>query len=62
LILSGKVGDKFHINEDIEIIIVSSKNGIIRLGFEAPREIPIHRSKVYEEIKRIKAGQTEPSA
>lgn len=49
--LSGKIGDQFFINDDIVIWIVKNANGVVQLGFEAPKTHVIHRKKVYDMIK-----------
>jgi carbon storage regulator CsrA len=49
--LSGKTGDQFSINDDIVIWIVKNANGVVQLGFEAPKKHVIHRKKVYDRIK-----------
>ena len=36
----------------LEIMIVGIKEGKIRLGFTAPKEIGIYRKEVFDEIKR----------
>ena len=40
------------IGDDIEIIIADIKTDKVRLGINAPSEIPVHRKEVYEAIKR----------
>jgi len=49
--LSGRTGDQFFINDDIIIRIVKNENGVVQLGFEAPKTHVIHRKKVYDRIK-----------
>jgi carbon storage regulator CsrA len=49
--LSGKIGDQFFINDDIVIWIVKNANGVVQLGFEAPKKHAIHRKAVYDKIK-----------
>jgi carbon storage regulator len=46
LVLSRKLGEKIHIGEKICITIVDIDRGKIRLGIEAPREVPIFRQEL----------------
>jgi len=46
LVLSRKLGEKICINDNIVITVVDIDRGKIRLGIEAPREIPISRSEL----------------
>ena len=49
--LTGRVGDQFFIGDDIVVTICKNKNGNVELGFDAPKEIGIHRTKVRDRIK-----------
>lgn len=40
------------INNDITIVVVEIRGDKVRLGVEAPKEVPVHRREVYEAIKR----------
>ncbi|QDT18857.1 hypothetical protein HG66A1_06190 [Gimesia chilikensis] len=51
LVLSRKKNEKIVIDENIVITIVEIRGDKVRLGIEAPREVPIHRSEVYEAIQ-----------
>jgi carbon storage regulator len=46
LVLSRKLGEKIYINDNICITIVDIDRGKIRLGIEAPREVPIFRQEL----------------
>ena len=49
--LTGRVGDQFFIGDDIVVTICKNENGSVQLGFDAPKEIGIHRTKVWDRIK-----------
>lgn len=57
LVLSRKRGEKIQIGESITLVIVEIRGDKVRLGFEAPREVPIHRREVYDAIKRNERAQ-----
>lgn len=59
LVLSRKKNEKIVINETITITVVDVRGDKVRLGIEAPREIPIHRSEVRDAI--IAAAAASPS-
>ena len=46
LVLTRKLGEKIQIGEDICITVVDIDRGKIRLGIEAPREVPIFRQEL----------------
>jgi carbon storage regulator len=54
LVLSRKVGERILIGENIAVTVVRVGPGIVRLGVEAPHELPIVR----EELKDGSKGQT----
>jgi carbon storage regulator len=47
----------------VVVTIVDIRGDKVRLGIEAPQDIPVHRQEVYEAIKREnrKAGHIQPS-
>jgi carbon storage regulator len=40
------------IGDDIVITIVDIRGDKVRLGIDAPKEVPVHRQEVYDAIKR----------
>ncbi len=52
LVLSRKKNESIVINDDITIVVVEIRGDKVRLGIDAPKEIPVHRNEVYEAIRR----------
>jgi carbon storage regulator len=52
LVLSRKLNQSIVIGDDIHIVVVSVDRDTVKLGIQAPREVPVHRAEVYEEIQR----------
>ena len=50
LVLTRKVGESINIGNDIKITIVSMEGSQIRLGIEAPKDVIIHRTEIYNKI------------
>ena len=40
------------INDDISIVVVEIRGDKVRLGVEAPKNVPVHRREVYDAIQR----------
>jgi carbon storage regulator len=59
LVLSRKKNESIVINNDITIVVVEIRGDKVRLGVEAPKEVPVHRREVYEAIKRNESAQRE---
>jgi carbon storage regulator len=57
LVLSRKKNESIVINNDITIVVVEIRGDKVRLGVEAPKEVPVHRREVYDAIKRNEAVQ-----
>jgi carbon storage regulator len=61
LVLSRKLGEKICIGENICITVVDIDRGKIRLGIEAPREVPVFRQELLP-LKPAAPGTAQASA
>jgi carbon storage regulator len=64
LVLSRKLNQAIMVGDNVRIVVVSVDRDQVKLGIDAPREIPVHRSEVFEEIQRANreaAGLSEPA-
>ena len=62
LVLSRHRDESIMIGDDIVITVVDIRGDKVRLGIDAPTDIPVHRQEVYDAIQREnrKAAQTDP--
>ena len=63
LVLSRHRDESIMIGDDVVVTIVDIRGDKVRLGIQAPNDIPVHRQEVYEAIKREnrKANHIQPS-
>lgn len=57
LVLSRKRDESIVINDNITITVVEIRGDKVRLGIQAPREVPIHRSEIHAAIQNEQASQ-----
>ena len=62
LVLSRKKNESIVINDDITIVVVEIRGDKVRLGVEAPKEIPVHRREVFDAIQRSKVSGDDNAA
>ena len=63
LVLSRQRDESIIIGDNIVITIVDIRGDKVRLGIEAPKEVPVHRQEVYDAIQRENnRGQGGPVA
>ncbi len=55
LVLSRRPNESIVINDKIVITVIEIRGDKVRLGIEAPRDVPVHRSEVYAAIQRAEA-------
>ncbi len=59
LVLSRKVNQSIMVGDNVRVVVVAVDRDQVKLGIEAPREIAVHRSEIYEEIQRTNRTAAE---
>lgn len=64
LVLTRRISEKLIIGENVEITIVRIDGGQVRIGINAPKDVPIRRAELAElsESEKTKARKPVPSA
>ena len=62
LVLTRKSNQSIMIGDDIEISVLSIMGEKVRIGIQAPRDIPVFRKEVYLEIQHERAGESADAA
>lgn len=63
LVLSRQKDESIMIGDNIVITVVDIRGDKVRLGINAPTEVPVHRQEVYEAIQRenLRVSRLNPS-
>ena len=50
LILTRKLGESIAIGDDIQVTLIDIQGKQVKIGVNAPKDVPIHRQEIYERI------------
>ena len=61
LVLARKVGQSIVIGDNVELMVIEVRGDQVRLGVTAPKDIPVHRKELLEQIRQenLMAGDSE---
>jgi len=51
LILTRRVGETICIGDDVRATVLGIRGNQVRIGIEAPKEVPVHREELKEKIE-----------
>lgn len=51
LVLTRRLGESIRIGDDISIRVLDIQRGQVRIAIDAPREIPVHREEIYQQVQ-----------
>lgn len=57
LVLSRKAGERIVIAENVVVTVVETRGDKVRLGIDAPREVPVHRGDVADTIAARRSAE-----
>jgi carbon storage regulator len=60
LVLSRKVNENIVIDGRIIVKVVRTEGNLVKIGIQAPPDVPVHRHEIYEEIERSNKAALTP--
>jgi carbon storage regulator len=61
LVLTRRVGEAIMIGNSVTIKVIEVRGDQVRIGVDAPRQVPVHREEVYREVERTNAAAAAAS-
>ncbi|MDX8409951.1 MAG: carbon storage regulator CsrA [Mariprofundales bacterium] len=63
LVIRRRIGEAICINDDIRVVVQDVRHEfVVRLGVEAPADVPVHRLEIFELIKQENQSASAVSA
>ena len=60
LILTRRTGEKIRIGDEVTVTVLDVNGNQVRIGFDAPKSVSVHRQEIYERIEEEKRGGKRP--
>ncbi len=59
LILTRRIGETLNIGDQVQVTVLGIKGNQVRIGVNAPKDVPVHREEIYDRIQKEKEGGGE---
>ena len=60
LILTRRIGESVYIGDEVRLTVLGVRGTQVRIGINAPKDIPVHREEIYYKIKHEQGGDGPP--
>ncbi len=60
LILTRRIGESVYIGDDVRLTVLGVRGTQVRIGINAPKEVPVHREEIYYRIKHEQGDVHHP--
>lgn len=61
LVLSRRVGDSVVIGDDVVVTVLEIRGDVVRIGVDAPREVPVRRQELLTELADSNRAAASPN-
>jgi len=61
LILTRRVGETLMVGDQVTVTVLGVKGNQVRLGVNAPRDVPVHREEIYNRIQDEDEKPSDPA-
>jgi len=56
LILTRRIGESVYIGDEVRLTVLGVRGAQVRIGINAPKDVPVHREEIYYRIKHEQGG------
>ena len=61
LILTRRMNETLMVGDEVTVTVLGIKGNQVRIGVNAPRDVPVHRQEIYEKIKQEQRSSVKDS-